>query len=53
LSTICENFKLIAHKLRPARISLFSKNVFCFMDRLGLNYNAINPKFAQIKGTVA
>ena len=41
---------MIAYKLRPAQISLFSENFFRFKGRLSLN--AINPKLLQIVGDI-
>jgi len=47
------NIRLIAHKLRPTLISLFSGNLFHFMGCLSLNFNAINVRFfLQIIGKI-
>jgi len=65
LPTICENFKLIALKLRPERSKIRkiasklrpkmvqnAEEFFRILDQLGLNFEATNLKFSQIVGNI-
>ena len=45
VTTICENFRLIAHKLRSGRTFFIPRKFFHILNRLGLNFKAINLFF--------
>ena len=51
LTTICENFKLIASKIRPKMIQ-HAEEFFRILDQLGLNFEPTNLKFSQIVGNI-
>jgi len=51
LPTICKNFRLIAQKIGIRTSCFILQKFFHVLDRLGLNFNAINLEFSQIIGT--
>ena len=50
LSTICKTFKLIAQKIEIRTSFFIPRKFFQILDRLGLNFYAINLKFLQFVG---